>query len=98
MQLVLPAEWPSPAGPGIGTLNSISRQRKLFSSETGLLRVKQVVQHFKMCALQNTGPRGGQVHVMPNKSLVVTRPWQTKFVVSFLSAGLLRALNVCCAW
>lgn len=52
--------------------------RKLFSSETGLLRVKQVVQCFKMCALQNTGPRECQVHGTPTKSSVVTHPWQTK--------------------
>nr|KAF6374148.1 hypothetical protein mPipKuh1_009387 [Pipistrellus kuhlii] len=52
--------------------------RKLFSSETGLLRVKQVVQRFKMCALQNTGPRECQVHGTPTKSFVITRPWQTK--------------------
>lgn len=52
--------------------------RKLFSSETGLLRVKQVVQRFKMCALQNTGPKECQVHGTPTKSFVVTRPWQTK--------------------
>lgn len=88
MQHVLPLQ--SPAVPGIGTLNSISRQRKL-SSETGLLLTKQAVCRFKMCALQNTGPRGCQVHVMQNESFVVTYPWQTS-EVSSLPAGLFRAL------
>lgn len=77
MQHVFPVEGQSPAAPGIGTLNSISRQRKL-SSEAGLLLIKQVVQHFKACALQNTGPRGCQADVMQNESFVVTYPWQTK--------------------